>query len=123
MIKLRPSLVLAIATSIVIVAAVPVVAAAKKPRAEEAALPAGRVVEYAELEHLVGADIEIETNLKTIRRGTLVKYTNPALTIKLGPEHGSILFTAPQPTIRRISVFAEPPAPAPAQGTGSAKTN
>jgi hypothetical protein len=100
--------------------------------------PIGKLVEYTELEQHVGSDIVVETTLGTVRRGKLVKYTNPGLTIQLGPEHGSVELSVPRETVRNVSLMwppAEPtatpaaveqtaPAPANAQsGAGSAKKN
>jgi hypothetical protein len=82
--------------------------------------PAGKVVDYAELEQHVGDEITVETTLGTLRHGVLVKYTNPALTLQLGPEHGSIELTVPRDTVRNVSVTT--PA-APPQDAGSAKKN
>ena len=114
-------------------------------KANEAAAPAeaakpqpiGKVVEYSELEQHVGSDIVVETTLGTVRRGKLLKYTNPGLTIQLGPEHGSVEFSVPRETVRNVSLVlpsAEPaappadatPAPAPVKmqpGASSAKKN
>lgn len=114
------------------------------PAAAEAAKPSqptGKLVDYAELEQHVGSDIIVETTLHTVRRGKLIKYTNPGLTIQLGPEHGGVELSVPRETVRNVSLVLEPspdeakPADAgqpvdagkPAQqhdaGTGSAKKN
>jgi hypothetical protein len=122
-------------------------AAAAKPAATaapaEAAKPTqpiGKLVEYTELEQHVGEEIIVETTLSTVRRGKLTKYTNPGLTIQLGPEHGSVDLSVPRETVRNVSLVIEPapdaekpadaakPADAgkPAQqntGAGSAKKN
>ncbi|WP_395681051.1 hypothetical protein [Dokdonella sp.] len=107
----------------------------------KASQPIGKLVEYTELEQRVGSDLVIETTFDTVRRGKLIKYTNPGLTIQLGPEHGSVELTVPRETIRNVSVVlppaqeaapaaatAPPPAttPAPAKtqpGASSAKKN
>ena len=103
--------------------------AAAAPAAAEAAKPVGEAVAYEALEHHVGAEVLIETTFNTVRRGTLRKYTNPALTLQLGPEHGSVDLTVPRETVRGVRVLA-PTAPAEAapaakqdQGSGSAKKN
>ena len=75
--------------------------------------PIGKLVEYTELEQRVGSDLVVETTLGTVRRGKLVKYTNPGITIQLGPEHGSVQLSVPRETIRNVSVVL-PPAEAPA---------
>ncbi len=92
-------------------------------RTEKPAGPIGHVVDYKELENHVGEQVVIETTLGTLRRGTLIKYTNPALIVKLGPENGSIDLTVPHETVRSASVMdAVEPAPDDA-GARSAKKN
>jgi hypothetical protein len=98
-------------------------AAAAAKKSAEAAKPRGQVVEYKELEHQIGAQIVVETNLNTARRGTLVKYTNPTLTLQLGPEAGSIELSVPHDSIRRITLVEPAPAPVSTQESGSAKKN
>lgn len=88
-------------------------AAAAKGTAEQAAAPVGEIVAYESLEQQVGAEIVVETTLNTIRRGTLIKYTNPVLTLRLGVEHGSIELSVPRETIRSIRLLSAP-APLPA---------
>ena len=60
-----------------------------------------------------------------MRRGKLVKYTNPGITLQLGPENGSIELDIPRETVRNVSVVAtETAAPAKDdQEAGSAKKN
>jgi len=132
----RNILVVAIAAlACVPVAAAPVQRADKakatdvKAKSAEPAKPASEVVAYKELEHHIGAELVIETTFNTIRRGVLVKYTNPGLRIQLGPEGGSIELEVPAETIRSVSIVT-PVTPAsstqqaaPPQGTSSAKKN
>jgi hypothetical protein len=99
----------------------PAPAKAKAATAETAA-PVGEAVAYEALEHHVGAQILVETTLNTVRRGTLVKYTNPALTLRLGEEHGSIDLTVPRDTVRGVRVLSPAP-PTQAEPAGSAKKN
>ena len=63
-----------------------------------------REVNYQELEKQVGAHIVVNTTNGTTRSGTLLKYTNVALVVKLGPEAGSIELSMPRNTVRRVSV-------------------
>jgi hypothetical protein len=103
-------------------------AAATKTKVVEVAKLVGEPVAYDALEHHVGDEIAIETTFNTVRRGKLVKYTNPTLTIQLGPEHGSIELSVPRETIRSISVLPAAPARPEAgakqeQGNRSAKKN
>jgi hypothetical protein len=96
--------------------------AARHVKAVETAT-AGEVVTYKDLERYVGAVIVVDTTFGTTHRGTLIHYTNPALTMRLGPEKGSIELTVPEETVRRATVV-EPATPAaPDQGGGSAKKN
>ena len=80
--------------------------APKKEAVAEAARPSGRLVEYTELEHQIGAQLAVETTLNTVRRGWLIKYTNPALTLQLGPEAGSIELSVPRETVRSVRIVA-----------------
>lgn len=93
-----------------------------KTDAPVSAAKAGVPIEYAELATQVGAEISVETTLNTVRRGTLVKYTNPTLTLKLGPQTGSIDFTVPRETVRSITLITPAPEPA-AKEPGSAQKN
>lgn len=96
--------------------------AANKPA--DAPKPTDKVVEYKELETNIGAELSIETTFNTVRRGTLVKYTNPGLMIRLGPEAGSIELDVPADTIRRVSIVTPTPQNAtPPQENSSAKKN
>jgi len=67
----------------------------------------------------------VETTLDTVRRGKLVRYTNPGLTLQLGPEDGSIELEIPHETVRNVSVVASDAAPAGKDGQdgNSAKKN
>ncbi len=68
------------------------------------AAPTAHVVEYSELEQHVGDTIIVETTFDTVRRGKLVRYTNPGLALQLGPEDGSIELEVPRETVRNVSV-------------------
>lgn len=90
----------------------------------EAPKPIDQPIAYKELESHIGAELTIETTLNTVRRGTLVRYTNPGLTIQLGPEAGGIELEVPAETIRSVSIVAPAPQSAkPAQEKSSAKKN
>jgi hypothetical protein len=97
--------------------------AAKKTKTAEPPKPVGEVVEYTSLEHKVGQQLLIETTFKTARRGTLIKYTQPALTLQLGPENGSIELTVPRETIKTITVLTPVAATDKDEGTSGAKKN
>lgn len=102
---------------------------AGKVRSAAPVQPAGQTVEYATLAQHVGDEIVVETTLNTVRRGTLVKYTNPTLTLQLGPEHGSIELSVPHETVRSVRVLKAAPAAQPQtdaqqqQGHRSAQKN
>ena len=102
-------------------AVIPATQAAQSKKAVEAK-PVGEVVQYESLESRVGQQLVIETTLKTVRRGTLIKYTQPGLTMQLGPEAGSIELSVPRETIKTITVLA-PSASTQDQGTSGAKKN
>jgi hypothetical protein len=105
-------------------------AAAKKgAKPAEPPKPVGQVVEYPELESRVGQTLVIDTTFKTTRKGKLIKYTQPALTLDIGSEGQPMEFTVPRETIKTITVLTPPDAPAPAAepakdaGTNGAKKN
>ena len=104
------------------IAAAPVTHAAQPKKSTQPAKPVGEVVEYETLESRVGQEVVIETTLKTVRRGTLTKYTQPGLTLQLGPADGSIELSVPRETIKTITVLA-PSASTKDQGTSGAKKN
>jgi len=116
------SLALALATPATLATAAPKKAPAK---VAAPAQPLAHVVDYTELEHHVGDTIIVETTFDTVRRGKLVKYTNPGITLQLGPDNGSIELDIPRETVRNVSVVAtESAAPAKdEQEAGSAKKN
>jgi hypothetical protein len=82
----------------------------------------GREVAYAELEKHVGEEIVVRTTFDTTRRGTLTGYTTVSVSMKLGPEAGSIDLTVPKETIRSVRVIG-PAAPAIATEGASAEKN
>ncbi|GAA0703999.1 hypothetical protein [Dokdonella soli] len=92
--------------------------AAAVAKTVEVVRPVGEAVAYEALEHHIGAEIAVETTLNTVRRGKLVKYTNPALTLQLGPEAGSIELSVPRETVRSIRLL---PSTVPAQPEPGAK--
>ncbi len=97
--------------------------AAAAEAAPSGARAAGAAVEYAELEHEIGAELAIDTTFNTTRRGVLVKYTNPTLTLRLGPEAGSIDLSVPRDTVRRITILKPAPPASTTQGRRGAETN
>lgn len=93
------------------VLAAPVSSGKSKAAAETRSL--GHAIEYTDLEQRVGAEIAVETVLGTVRRGTLVKYTNPGLTLQLGPDHGSIELSIPRDTVRSVRLIDAASTPQP----------
>src|SRR4051794_8277257 len=79
--------------------------AANKAKTTQPAKPAGQVVEYPELESRVGQTIMIETTFKTTRTGTLVKYTQPVLTLEIGTQAKPMELSVPKETIKTITVI------------------
>ena len=114
---------LALVSACALANAKPPVAAATHTKVVEPAEPVGEPVAYDALEHHVGDEIAIETTLNTVRRGKLVKYTNPALTIQLGPENGSIDLSVPRDTIRGIRVLPAAPTQPESGASSRAKKN
>jgi hypothetical protein len=97
--------------------------AAGRKAAAEAPKPDGTPIEYSALEQRVGDQVIVETTMNTVRRGTLLKYTNPTLTLELGPENGNITLSVPRETIRSLRVIPAEPAATDSDGAGSAETN
>jgi hypothetical protein len=98
----------------------------RAPKAKaEPAKPAGEVVEYEALENRVGEELVIDTTFKTTRRGKLIKYTQPALTVQIGgTDENPFVLTVPRETIKTITVVApEPAEPAKDTEASGAKKN
>lgn len=98
---------IAIATSLLVVTLLdvsPVHAQAGKTKADAAATASLRKVDYADLENHVGSRVVIETTHNTTRSGTLMRYTNVALSVQLGAESGAIEMSVPRSTVRSVSV-------------------
>jgi hypothetical protein len=85
-------------------AALPSFAAGPAKASKDAPPSNQREVNYQELEKHVGAHVVVNTTNGTMRSGTLLKYTNVALVVKLGPEAGSIELSMPRNTVRKVSV-------------------
>lgn len=125
---LYPKLLTAIAALALACSCAFAIAKTPYPAKAKVAEPVGSPAAYDALEHHVGDELVIETTLNTVRRGKLIKYTNPALIVQLGPEHGAIELTVPRETVRSIRVLPGTPAePDPGaqskQGRDSAQKN
>jgi hypothetical protein len=107
--------------SVVAMAVAPVWAQTPPPAPEEAPAPAPtneieQKLEYADLPRFVGKTIRVKTTFKTVRTGTLLKYTEAALTVKLPDREGGMELSMPRDTVREVSspvridepFFAEP---------------
>ena len=114
---------LALMSAYALANAKPPAAAATNTKVVQPAEPVGAPVAYDALEHHIGDEIVIETTLNTVRRGKLVKYTNPTLTIQLGSENGSIDLSVPRDTIRGIRVLLAAPAQPESGASSRAKKN
>jgi hypothetical protein len=114
--NLIPTFFLAILIAVATTAA-PLAAAepAKATKSAKGAKPAAqanlREVEYTDLERHVGAQLVVQTTNDTVRNGTLIKYTNVGLTVRLGPDAGSIDLSMPRNTVRKVSVAIAPADP------------
>lgn len=116
-------MVLAGTATVTLALAAPPQAVHRDKASKPAAVAAGEVVSYADLERYVGATLVLDTTLGTTRTGVLIKYTNPALVVRLGEQMGSIELTVPRETVQKITVIAPAPAADAHQEGGSAKTN
>jgi hypothetical protein len=90
--------------------------AGMQPLPRRVAYAPGQIVPYEALADMEGRRFEITSIYGTRRRGTLEKYTNAALTLRLGAREGSLRLSMPQRTVREIRLLdhftGEDPAPA-----------
>ena len=82
-----------------------------KPADSKAAPVNSREIEYSTLVDKIGSTLVIHTTNGTVRRGTLMRYTNVSISLKLGPENGSIELGVPRDTIRKLSIEIAPADP------------
>ena len=130
----NPHLITKMLLAILVSLLVPVAQAAKpaktaKQADSKAAQTSLREVEYSTLENRIGSQLVIHTTNDTTRRGTLQRYTKVSLTMKLGPENGSIELGVPRDTIRKVMIEIAPADPlfptetSPHEGKSGAKKN
>ena len=130
----NPQVISWLAVLSLVVLALPSVQAAKPAQGSKAAVDnkaqaSLREVEYSSLEGKIGSELVIDTVNNTTRRGTLVRYTNVSIVVKLGPESGSIELGMPRKSIRRIMLEIPPADPlflnekSPHEGKPGAKKN
>jgi hypothetical protein len=82
--------------------------------ATRAPLPAtGRDLAYADLAGLVGRRIEVRSTYGSIRRGTLEKFTDAAITVRLESRERGLSLTMPNQTVRSARLLD--------RGTGAAE--
>ncbi|TXH22066.1 MAG: hypothetical protein E6Q99_09275 [Elusimicrobia bacterium] len=70
-----------------------------------------REVQYAELENRIDSKIVVHTINNTVRSGTLTRFTNATIQLKLGPEAGSIELTIPSAQVRKVMLELGPADP------------
>ena len=78
------------------------------PQPPVSVLPAptpGRSLAYAELSGLQGRRIEVESTYGSVRRGTLQKYTDTAITIRLEQRERGLEVTMPHQTVREVRLI------------------
>ena len=123
--KNRPSSLAAAAACAALAAAIAggVHAAPQEPAAAPPPAPAPtneieQKLEYTDLPRYVGKTVRVKTTFKTTREGTLLKYTEAGLTVKLPDREGGMELSMPRNTIKEVSspvridepFFAEPEA-------------
>lgn len=83
----------------------------------EPALVVGRDLSYADLARLEGRRIEVRSVYGSIRRGTLEKYTDTAITIRLEARERGLSVTMPNQTVESVRLLDRAVGPAePADG-------
>ncbi len=60
-------------------------------------------LEYSDLARYVGKTVRVRTTFKTVRTGTLLKYTDAALTVKLPDREGGMELSMPRSTVVEVS--------------------
>ncbi len=78
--------------------------AAPQPSVSVLTSPGRRLV-YGELSQLVGSRLEIRSSYGITRRGSLEKYTDTAITVRLEGRERGMSVTMPQPTVREVRLL------------------
>ena len=86
-------------------------ASGKSSKAVAANATSLREIDYEALVDKVGKKLIINTTNDTTRSGELTRYTKVTLTLKMGPENGSIDLSVPRDTIRKILIEIPPADP------------
>jgi hypothetical protein len=71
--------------------------------------PTGRALVYSDLRGLEGRRIEVESTFGSVRRGTLEKYTDTAITLRLEQRERGLQVTMPQGTVREVRLLDSRP--------------
>jgi hypothetical protein len=67
--------------------------------------PIGRGLVYSDLRAFEGRRIEVESTFGSVRRGTLEKYTDTAITLRLEQRERGLKVTMPQATVREVRLL------------------
>lgn len=70
-----------------------------------------REIPYAELEHRIDSRIVVHTTNQTVRSGILTHYTKVSISLRLGPEVGSIELSIPSTSVRKVLLELGPADP------------
>lgn len=70
---------------------------------------ASRVVAFRELEHMLGAHVEVQTVNDTIRRGTVAAYASMMISMRLDPAEGGFMLAIPSSTVAKIQLLGDAP--------------
>jgi hypothetical protein len=84
----------------------PAAPAAPAVAAAPTAPPAARAVAYRDLEHLIGAHVQIATTNGTTRRGTLVAYASLMSSLRLDREEGGFMLALPAESVSGVTLLA-----------------
>jgi hypothetical protein len=75
---------------------------APAPDAATGALAAGSEIPYEDLPKHIGAEVEVSTNIGTVRRGVLTGASSISIVIKLAAEEGGFPLSMPKTTIVKV---------------------
>jgi hypothetical protein len=73
--------------------------------------PVGARLRYADLERLEGRRIEVRSVYGSVRVGTLQKYTDAAITLRLEQRERGLTVTMPQQTVESVRLLEQRFAP------------
>ena len=95
--------------------ALPAAAAAAAPAAASAPAEAARVavggeIPFDDLYDYVGAEVEVSTKFRTVRRGTLEGASSIAINLRLPASERGLLLGMPRESIAKVVLVADRPA-------------